>query len=117
MSELDDLRAILDERGCNHIDTAYDTTWLYYSDPHCAQESMDGTLIVTGLTAEQAVDATLGRGTCEFNVVEEFITGKRQRANICECSNCGYRCAYGFIVDERFKCCPNCGKRIRKAVG
>lgn len=49
--------------------------------------------------------------TCEFNVVEERIPGKRQRANICECSNCGYRCAYGLIVDERFKFCPNCGAR------
>ena len=62
------------------------------------------------------LNAELGSGTCEFNVVEEFIPGKRQRSNICECSNCGYRCAYGFIVDERFKCCPSCGKRIRKAV-
>lgn len=60
--------------------------------------------------------AELGSGTCEFNVVEEFIPGKRQRANICECSNCGYRCAYGFIVDERFKRCPNCGARVRKKV-
>ncbi|MBQ1450847.1 MAG: hypothetical protein IIZ12_07970, partial [Eggerthellaceae bacterium] len=51
------------------------------------------------------LNAELGSGTCEFNVVEEFIPGKRQRSNICECSNCGYRCAYGFIVDERFKCC------------
>ena len=50
------------------------------------------------------LNAELGSGTCEF------IPGNRERWNICECSNCG------FIVDERFKCCPNCGKRIRKKV-
>lgn len=35
------------------------TTWQAYSDPHTATESMDGTLIVTGLTPAQAIAATL----------------------------------------------------------
>lgn len=65
-------------------------------------------------TEEEAVAAWNTRHveTCEFNIVEEYIPGKRQRSNICECSNCGYRCAYGFIVDERFKFCPNCGRKV-----
>ena len=36
------------------------TTWQAYSNPHTATESMDGTLIVTGLTPAQAIAATLG---------------------------------------------------------
>lgn len=55
------LREMLDERGEGHYDDRYGTTWSYYTDPHTAEESMDGTLIVTGLTPEQAIAATLGR--------------------------------------------------------
>lgn len=36
------------------------TTWQAYSNPHTATESMDGTLIITGLTPAQAIAATLG---------------------------------------------------------
>ena len=50
--------------------------------------------------------------TCRFNIVVEYIEDPRARMNICECDQCGYRCARGFIVDERFKYCPNCGARI-----
>ena len=75
----------------------------------CTAEELDA--------LESHIAATLGGGECEFNVVEEFIPGKRQRANICECSNCGYRCAYGFIMDEGFKYCPRCGAKVRKAAG
>jgi len=50
--------------------------------------------------------------TCRFNVVIDQDPTLLRRGNICECDACGYRCAYGFIVDERFKFCPNCGARI-----
>ena len=59
------LRAMLDERGIEYIENDFGITWSYYNDPHTATESMDGTLIVTGLTPEQAIEATLGRGECE----------------------------------------------------
>ena len=59
-SATDELRALLDERGEDYTRNDFGITWSYYSDPHTATESMDGTLIVTGLTPEQAISATLG---------------------------------------------------------
>ena len=50
--------------------------------------------------------------SCRFKTVERFIDARRSRAHMCECDRCGYRCARGFIQDERFKYCPNCGRRI-----
>lgn len=50
--------------------------------------------------------------TCRFNVIFDLVHGMKDRADICACDNCGYQCAYGFIVDERFKYCPNCGMLI-----
>ena len=61
MTATDELRRMLDERGesWHKWPDEDSTTWQAYSDPHTATESMDGTLIVTGLTPEQAVIATL----------------------------------------------------------
>ena len=61
MTELDTFKALLDQRGEPYVVNDFGVTWRYTSDPHTATESMDGTLIVTGLTARQAIDATLGR--------------------------------------------------------
>lgn len=55
-----ELMKLLDERGEHYVHDGNCVTWSYYSDPHTATESMDGTLIVTGLTPEQAIAATLG---------------------------------------------------------
>ena len=61
MTELERLKALLDQRGEPYVVNDFGVTWRYHSDPHTATESMDGTLIVTGLTARQAIDATIGR--------------------------------------------------------
>ncbi len=65
-------------------------------------------------TIADKLNATLGAGTCHFKVVIDQDPSRRGRGNICECDKCGYRCSRGFIEDERFKHCPNCGKRITK---
>lgn len=59
------------------------------------------------------LNAALGGGECEFSVVKESIPGIKLCGDICECGNCGYRCPYGLIEDERFKCCPGCGARMK----
>ena len=66
MTATDELREGLRKRGesWHKWPDDYSTTWQAYSNPHTATESMDGTLIVTGLTTEQAIAATLGCGTC-----------------------------------------------------
>ena len=67
-----------------------------------------------GHTPDDAIAriATIEDGMCRFETVERFISHRLSRADTCECSECGYRCARGFIEDERFKYCPNCGRRI-----
>ena len=59
MTATDELRKLLDERGVECIENYFGITWSYYADPHMAAESMDGSLIVSGLTPEQAIAATL----------------------------------------------------------
>ena len=60
MSATDTLCAMLADRREEFFVNDFGVNWRYYSDPHTATESMDGTLIVTGLTPAQAVNATLG---------------------------------------------------------
>lgn len=108
MTATDELRRLLDERGIEYIKNDFGITWSYYNDPHTATESIDGTLIVTGLTPEQAVEATLGRGTCEN--VGYYIDYTRFK-----CSACGYNgwtryAAYGEDRVPRY--CPNCGREV-----
>jgi len=69
----DELRRLLDERGEDYVSDQHSVTWAYYTDPHTATESMDGTLIVTGLTPEQAIAATLGGGKLTAEQVRETV--------------------------------------------
>ena len=72
-----------------------------------------GVMIQAETEAEAAAAwNTRAEWTCRFKTVERFIGTRRSRADMCECDRCGYRCARGFIHDERFKYCPNCGARI-----
>ena len=121
MSATDDIRVLLGEHGvnCEIHDTKKrkDTLWDFRESSHAMfSEYRDGTtvFVMSGSlwTPEQAVEATLGRSECRFRTVERFIDARRSRADMCECDRCGYRCARGFIQDERFKYCPNCGARI-----
>lgn len=114
MTSTERLRAMLDERGESYVENDFGITWSYYSDPHTATESMDGTLIVTGLTPKQAIAATLGAGTCHD-------TG--DPSDFC-CSECGVRmftdtnetytmiASDGRTIIKRPNYCPNCGKRV-----
>lgn len=101
MSATDELREGLRKRGesWHKWPDEDSTTWQAYSDPHTATESMDGTLIVTGLTPAQAIAATLGAWTCHE------VLGFDGTAWIC--SECGEH-----IGPRRWNYCPNCGRRI-----
>ena len=121
MSATDELRRMLDERGVEHYDGTECTLWGYedYNEftgiyRFSADETSDGHMQVRlwYVTPEQAIAATLGSGTCRFKTVIDQDPSRRHRGNICECDGCGYRCARGFIEDERFKYCPNCGRRV-----
>jgi len=125
MSATDELRRMLYERGESWHKWPDDdsTTWQAYSDPHTATESMDGTLIVTGLTPEQAIAATLGvdakptqaesSRTCRRlptdNYDEMCIVrshGYEREFGYWKCSECGTNCFEGA------RYCMNCGAKV-----
>lgn len=106
-SATDELRRLLDERGVEWEATADApdslTTWATGSDTArwCADELTNDRFDlyaynvdedVSGLTPAQAIDATLGRGTCHV-------------AAFGFCSECGAR------MDGIYQhYCPNCGR-------
>lgn len=73
-----------------------------------------GYFAVRDLTPEQAIDATLGRGTCH-DLAETPRYGDKTRF---ECNACGYEysavggfgCDYGDEPD--FNYCPSCGRKV-----
>lgn len=95
-----------------------------------------------GHTPDEAIAriATLGSGTCEFTIEYDRDEVERRRKMYEEnpldlfpqdmpesawtCSNCGqqFKCHYDrqtgklLPVPDWMKCCPSCGKQIRKAV-
>ena len=88
MTMTDELRRLLDERGVEWRPVAWNPqreTFYHAANGvgFCADEYTAGVMIHTDatITPEQAVEATLGRGTCE--VVEYEHTG------IPVCSECG----------------------------
>ena len=121
----DELRRLLDERGVEWEAAADSlTTWATGSDTArwCADEMINDRFDlyaydvdedVSGLSPEQAIDATLRRGTCKniSNPPSGFL-----------CSECGWgdfaepshlltsACYAGLGKGPRY--CPNCGRRV-----
>lgn len=104
MTATERLRELLDERGESYVENDFGITWSYYSDPHTATESIDGTLQVTGLTPEQAVAATLGTGTCHV------ITTKKLGDLFGYRLSCGHSMVNPF--DDHPDYCPWCGAKV-----
>lgn len=114
MSATDELRRMLDERG---VEWTYgDGTVSFTSDSHwChAWDYDDGAMCVSMgyFTPEQAIEATLGRGTCHAANVAEYAWDDF------ECSECGW-VTWSFLMEHegcgtvcqpRF--CPNCGAKV-----
>lgn len=114
------LRQLLDERGVEHTDHENNATWWSDGNVECAYiQSMSDRLgqLSFMATPEQAVEATLGRGTCKdvCNSVSEFT-----------CSACGFNCDLTSWIslfdgdDGRHRhhhhgtpnYCPNCGAKV-----
>lgn len=96
MTATDELRRMLDERGVEHLDGIIMT----YTDDADYMPSASNTFDVTlyNLTPEQAIDATLWRGTCHNVALEgEWF----------ECSTCG---CVRQLLHPHF--CPNCGRKV-----
>ena len=98
------LRALLDERGVEHVDAEdghTQHTWWSDGDHEIAASNSGKRLAVYNLTPEQAVAATLGPGTCED------MSGGDPCVFVC--SRCD--AMFDHPEDERVRYCPNCGRR------
>lgn len=115
MTATERLRALLDERGVGWKDIGlYQTVTAWESGAliWCAIDKGDHLKVETPTTPEQAVEATLGRGTCRA-LDGESNSGAPLRAGdydeffepACVCSECGE------LIPLR-NYCPNCGRRI-----
>ena len=106
MTATDELRRLLDERGVKHVDYCGETAVRpdggyeirYYRRPE--PNLVDAAIIAA--TPAQAVEATLGRGTCRECAGME---------DVFECSECGMRYE-GWALKRWARYCPNCGRRV-----
>lgn len=99
MSATEELRRLLDERGVE---------WDEYGDgytlfqrggrEYTVQPNVCNRLIVTNLTTEQAIAATLGPGTCHNTSGNELYF---------VCSECGDN---PLVIRPHY--CPNCGAKV-----
>ena len=111
MTATDELRRMLDERGVEHLDGYADTAWdvdgiRYLANDHLR---LEGRMVLRRTcTPEQAIEATLGRGTCSCTTPDGtwcFV-----------CSECGKsfpRSDLHFAHNHgEINFCPNCGRRV-----
>ena len=108
-SATDELRRLLDERGVKWEDhsgsieqrTVYRTPngWCYVST---ANDKWLSYVEYHDMTPEQAIDATLGRGTCEVEYVSDWMGW--------HCKACDT--LWQGLRDQAPSYCPNCGKKV-----
>ena len=124
MTATERLRQLLDKRGVEHVDyggrgrddeTGRPATWWSSDQGECAAIQRDDDLLTVEahLTPEQAIEATLGRGTC-----------KDIGSAVFECSECGCKldlddveCEPTMWVDGVATVplfCPNCGRKVEE---
>lgn len=104
------LRALLDERGVMHGYVEPDCVW-WEGDEGIAYAALEvyvldepsGYFDVRDLTPQQAIDATLGRGTCRDVGRYSFV-----------CSVCGWASDEPHHMLGGFwpKYCPECGRAV-----
>lgn len=131
MTATDELRRMLDERGVEYYRHEEDeplrklekadysaTSWRIGGASVCAVPIEGSNLFdlwIDHCTPEQAVEATLGRGTCKVDTEESLFLNIR-RWHICGCCGTGFSLWYytedGDECEETPHYCPNCGRRV-----
>ena len=115
-SATDRLRRLLDERGVEW--TYQDGTVRWRGERHPYRfgawlgiNNEVLTVSAVKVTPEQAVEATLGRGTCRMTLVE--LRGPAY-TDTYECDGCGHQTMVNTVMGEseppRF--CPECGRQV-----
>lgn len=107
MTVTDELRRMLDERGVEYRVSATGYSIDIGPSMTAYANRTDTTLDVSlrGFTPQQAIDATLGRGTCH---AIEVPMGMHDDATATVCSAC--RVAIDELSEMNY--CPNCGRAV-----
>lgn len=116
MTATEELRRMLDKRGVKHFDGTEFTLWLKDDKGYraSADEGLNGFIHLSlwCITPAQAIDATLGRGTCKVVYCEDAYG-----TDGWHCDGCGEWFAATFrhtghdnLVMPHF--CPNCGAKV-----
>ena len=120
MTATDELRRMLDERGVEWMPSVWsakdETFYMVGEVGFLATELSSGRMKVSveGYpTPEQAIEATLGRGTCHpvtnDNLTESEGTGDAWA----DCSECGHPlCVLTDPSSQMPNYCPNCGAKV-----
>ena len=121
MTATERLRQLLDERGVEWMGTihtksthGHPTNTSLDEEYHNAVfiEYVDGSVLrLFNLTPEQAIDATLGRGTCRMELPD--LRGPAY-TDVYVCSECGGEVMVGTVmgVSDVPKWCPWCGRKV-----
>ena len=103
MTETNELRCMLDEAGVEWHDDGYETTCTVWTANGITWHGLwrDGSieLLAHHLTPEQAITATVGRGTCRM-VYNDL-------SNLSRCTACGWR-----MEGVPMYYCPRCGRKV-----
>lgn len=117
MTATDELRRLLDERGVEYKLSAWSygsavwwrdssgTLWRAHDNEN---DDLLSFYAYNSITPEQAIDATLGRGTCHA-VWEADAMTEDERVGEYVCSECGETFNDGHGEFPRY--CPGCGRR------
>lgn len=112
MSATERVRELLDERGVEWDEYGDGYTLLRHGGrEYTVQPNVCNRLIVTNLTPEQAIAATLGRSECHDKNGFDSDTGF-------ECTVCGTMVDSYMVTTEdtghytQFNFCPNCGRKV-----
>ena len=111
MTATDELRRLLDERGVEYTVIPED---MYGSREYIKIGSTEirtnglGQVAVFYLTPEQAVEATLGRGTCHSDNNPPLLYDDPFR--VFRCSECHHKVDLRHNPKPNY--CPNCGRKV-----
>ena len=124
MTATDELRRLLDGRGTEYYPKhADETVWTASNNvAHvwACNDLIDGYLEIhmRPITPEQAVEATLGGGTCHITVEDNLAETEGMGDVWLECSACHWQMLlepttplFGYCP-PLFSYCPNCGRKV-----
>ena len=113
MTATDELRRLLDERGVEYVGThqAFTAWWgdhdLYWSAMEVYDGELDLGTNMSNVSPEQAIDATLGRGTCQVkgSIIDTYEYNRWEYE-----LSCGHTIIWEDSEPPNY--CPNCGAKV-----